>query len=131
MEWIKKYSKTIIILLGVYGSALTSLIQSNYNYIDDMGRVVWGYSKWSDTFSRYISDIMSHFVHAGFYLSDISPLLQIIAILLIVLSIIPIYAYTRKKEILLYFSLCKCRVNVPDISSIVRNIANVSSVCMF
>lgn len=98
MDKIKKYKKNSIILLIIYCIALISVLQSNYNYIDDMGRVVWGYTAWGKGFSRWLSDITSYFVHAGFYLSDISPLPQILAIIIIITSsILLLYIVTEKE----------------------------------
>lgn len=70
----------IIFLLGIY-----SLIRANFNYIDDLGRTHKGYRGWQN-FSRYISNILSVFIHTGTYLADISPLPQIIAVIFLSIS---------------------------------------------
>ena len=58
---------------------------ANFNYLDDLGRTAIGYRLW-DNYSRYISEYGSIFVHAGTYLTDISPLPQILAVLIMAAS---------------------------------------------
>ena len=79
-KFYKKYRYLLIvflILLIIYGIAYFSIFRANFNYIDDMGRVAFGYQNW-DNFSRYISNFLSRFIHSSSYLTDISPLTQII-----------------------------------------------------
>lgn len=77
--------RAAVILFLVYFIALFPVIRANYNYIDDSGRVFSGYAGWDD-FSRYLSNFLSSFIHCEDYLSDISPLPQIIAMLVLVLA---------------------------------------------
>lgn len=65
--------------------ALFSLLRADFNYIDDTGRVFYGYRGW-DNFSRYTSNFLSVIIHTNKVLSDISPLPQIIAIGLMAIS---------------------------------------------
>ena len=62
----------------VYFIGIIAIIRANFYYIDDLGRSVEGYRGW-ENFSRYLSNFFSLFIHGGFYLTDISPLPQIIA----------------------------------------------------
>lgn len=78
-------SRACIILFIIYFAALFPLIRANFNYIDDNGRVFSGYASW-DNFSRYLSNFLSSFIHCGNYLSDISPLPQMIAMFILVLT---------------------------------------------
>ena len=75
------YARGAALLSVVYLLALLPLIRVNYSYGDDRGRVLMGYDGW-ENFSRYVSDGLSHVIHAGGYLDDISPLPQLIAIVL-------------------------------------------------
>lgn len=84
----EKYSfmgKTICILTIIYALGISAIIRANYNYIDDLGRVRYGYRSW-ENFSRYISSYLSIFIHADTYLTDISPLPQLLAVVLLALS---------------------------------------------
>ncbi len=68
----------------VYVVALSALVRANFYYIDDVRRAFDGYSGWGDQFSRYLSDFLSHFVHASGFLSDVSPLTTLVAVALLV-----------------------------------------------
>lgn len=90
--------KPTLILSAVYLIALSALLRANYLYIDDVYRNLWGMSGWG--FSRYIPNLLSPFVHADRYLSDVSPLTQILAVLIIALtSVISIYLISGEKTI--------------------------------
>ena len=101
----KKYAfcvKPALILLGVYLVGISAIIRANFNYIDDMGRTAKGYQQW-DVCSRYISSFLSNFIHGDSYLTDVSPLPQFLAIIVLVLSsIIVLYLVSEKKEFCLW-----------------------------
>ncbi|MDO4920664.1 MAG: glucosyltransferase domain-containing protein [Phascolarctobacterium sp.] len=83
-----KYSKeirTFFVLLFLYGLSMISIIRANYNYIDDLGRTAFGYRGWAG-FSRFISEYLSVFVHTTRELNDISPLPQILAVIIMALA---------------------------------------------
>ena len=71
--------KAFIYIFLLYLIGISSLIRANFNYIDDLGRVFSGYKGW-ENFSRYTSVFLSEIIHADEYLTDVSPLPQIIAI---------------------------------------------------
>lgn len=77
--------KSVLVLAGIYFLGIISIIRANYKYIDDFGRVIGGYKGWDD-FSRYTSVLLSPFVHADNYLTDISPIPQIIAVILLAVA---------------------------------------------
>ncbi|MDO4295739.1 MAG: glucosyltransferase domain-containing protein, partial [bacterium] len=78
------------------------IIRSNYSYIDDIGRVYQGYDDWG-YFSRYISNFLSHILHGDKYLSDISPLPQLLSIfVLVIASLIVIKAVKGSSTISLW-----------------------------
>ena len=90
--------KPTLILSALYLVALSALFRANHSYIDDVYRELWGMSGWG--FSRYIPNILSVFVHADRYLSDISPLTQVLAVFIISLTgIISIHLITGEKHI--------------------------------
>lgn len=71
---------TIIYILGI-----SAILRANFNYIDDMGRVANGYGNWSD-YSRFLSETLSPFIHMDRYLTDVSPLPQLIAVLFLAVA---------------------------------------------
>lgn len=92
------------ILVGVYILALVPLFRANFNYIDDQGRALAGYRGW-ENFSRYTSNFLSQFIHAGKYLTDISPLTQILAVAIIATASIIILRAFRENERLTVWDL--------------------------
>lgn len=90
--------RPLLILTVLYLLAYSSILLTNFNYIDDMGRVALGYAGW-ENFSRYTSVFLAYFIHADTYLADISPLPQIIATIEIALaSVIVLFVITGKKK---------------------------------
>lgn len=95
----KNLIKIFIILVVIFGIAFYPLIRANLNYQDDQGRVMLGYKEWSN-FSRYTSYYLSSFIHTSDYLTDISPLTQIIAIVFLAISgIIILHLFKKGKKI--------------------------------
>lgn len=93
------FVKPTVILACVYLIALSALFRANFYYVDDMARALEGYSRFSP-FSRHIASFLCGFLHGDSYLSDISPLPQILAVFITALaSIIVIYVITGEKKI--------------------------------
>ena len=90
----------IFLTLGlVYLFAISSLLRANVDYLDDARRKADGFPGW-DSFSRYLSDILSKLINTNSYLADSSPLTQLIAVLLISLaSLLLIVTFTRGDKI--------------------------------
>ena len=86
---IKPYIYIFIILT----ICITALIRADFNYIDDLGRVAEGYRGWNK-FSRYTSTFLSSFIHTSKYLTDISPLPQLLAVgIMSFAGVIILYVY--------------------------------------
>ena len=79
--WASEVKKPFFILFLCILTASIPLLLANFNYLDDLGRVAMGYRNW-DNYSRYVSEYGSIFVHAGTHLTDISPLPQLLAMLI-------------------------------------------------
>ncbi len=96
---LKPYVKPFLIICGIYLVAFWAILRANYAYIDDMGRTLEGYKGWGN-FSRWTTDFLSMFVHADSSLTDISPIPQILAILILGLTgVILIQIFGGKKKI--------------------------------
>ena len=92
-------AKPFIIIFIIYCIALVPIVRANFNYIDDLGRAVYGYSDF-EYFSRFSASYLSKLIHTDTHLYDISPLTQIIAALIISLaSVITLHAFAREKKI--------------------------------
>jgi len=82
----KDIAIAILCMFGLYAFAIISIIRADFLYIDDLGRTIDGYRGWGAIFSRYISDFLAVFLHADTRITDISPLPQLIAALLIAIA---------------------------------------------
>ena len=102
MNFKNNYSylfKPFIILFIIYIIAFYPIIRANFNYLDDLERVNVGYRGWLG-FSRYISEFFSIFIHTGRYLTDVSPLTQIIATVFLTLSsVIVLHLFNKNKKV--------------------------------
>lgn len=96
---IQHWIKPTFIMFMIYLVGIVAILRANFYYIDDAGRNFSGYIAWSSLYSRYISDLLSPFIHGDIYLTDISPLTQIISVLLLaVASIVVLHLITEKKK---------------------------------
>lgn len=94
-------AKPTLILAAVYLVALSAVLRADFFYYDDIQRACWGWPGWG--FSRHVSNGLSKVLHAGSYLTDVSPFPQLLAILIISLSsVLCIFFLTGKKEVSLW-----------------------------
>lgn len=99
-ERIKQYQFMLnpcLILAAVYTIAISALLRANYSYRDDLRRAVCGRKGW-DNYGRYISNFLSSVIHADSYLTDVSPLPQLIAVLFMAISGIIIWYSVSEKQ---------------------------------
>lgn len=83
----------------IYLVGILAIILAGVHYADDIGRTERGYAAWAN-FSRYINEILSRFVHADNYLTNIAPLPQILAVLILaVTSVMLIYIVVGKDRL--------------------------------
>ena len=89
--------KPVLIMSTVYLLGILTIIRANYSYRDDLGRSIFGYRKWYD-WSRYVSEFSSIFVNADANLTDISPVPQLLAVLILAISsVLLVYIIGSKK----------------------------------
>ena len=92
----EKFVKPILCMFGLYTLGIISIIRADFLYIDDLGRALAGYR--FDIFARYVSDFLAIFLHADTRITDISPLPQLIAALLIACaSVLLVYIISGDK----------------------------------
>lgn len=93
----RPFVKPFIIVLVIYAVAISSIVRANYNYMDDAGRAIDGYA-WTSDFNRVSSSLFGFALNVNLKLSDISPLPQIMAIILLsASSVILTYVFCNKK----------------------------------
>jgi hypothetical protein len=93
----KIFLKSILLMTAIYTLGIVSILRANFNYIDDINRAISGHRGWCN-FGRHISQCLSVFLHTHVFLTDISPLPQLIAALIMaVSSILLVYVLCNKK----------------------------------
>lgn len=83
-KW-KIISKPLLIIFLIYLVGISAILLAGVHYADDAARTNYGYAGWS-AFSRYASTVLSHGLHADNYLTNIAPLPQILATLILSVS---------------------------------------------
>ncbi|MCR5137833.1 MAG: glucosyltransferase domain-containing protein [Oscillospiraceae bacterium] len=100
-DWVKekKYLlRPAIILSIIYIIAISAIIRADVLYLDDVWRAMEGTKGW-DFFSRYLSNFLSVFIHAENYLTDVSPMPQILAALIMgITSALALSILTGREE---------------------------------
>lgn len=96
-ERIRAGLMSFVVLTSIYLLGIVSIIRANFKYIDDLGRVFSGYKGWDD-FSRFTSYGLSAFIHADNYLTDISPIPQILACILLGIAGTIAIAVLKRKD---------------------------------
>ena len=94
----RSFIKPGLWVFAVYLLGILTVIRANYLYLDDIKRAVDGSRYWYN-WSRYISEILSIFVHADTRLTDISPLPQLLAIVFLSISSVLLVYITGNKKI--------------------------------
>ena len=85
------YRKQTVLLACLFCLSLVALIRSDFVYIDDLARVNEGYQLTGD-FGRYTASFLSTFLHANSWLTDISPLPQLLAACILAVACVVMYA---------------------------------------
>ena len=81
----ENFFKQFLILFLIIFVSYFAIIRADYDFFDDMKRIISGHKSWVGA-SRYVSEVLSVFLHTNFYLNDISPLSQIIAMMVLAVS---------------------------------------------
>jgi len=86
-----------IIMSIIYVLSISSIIQADFLYRDDINRSISGARRW-DNYSRYISNFLAILIHTNTRISDISPLTQLLAAIFIAASsVMLVYVLNNKK----------------------------------
>ena len=96
-----KFKKLLIpigILSLIYVFSFLAIFRADFYYLDDMSRTYHGLKGW-EYFSRFLSNFLSRFFSTGNYLTDVSPLTQIVACIFLATSgIIVLHVLTEKTK---------------------------------
>lgn len=95
----RQFIKPTLIMFGIFTLGISAIIRANFLYIDDIGRSIFGYRGWGESWSRYISDFLAIIFHTDTHINDISPLTQIIAAFLIAASSVALVYVINDKKI--------------------------------
>ena len=81
----KDGKKAVILLACIYLLGMFAILRADFSYGDDLGRVLLGNRGWIQE-SRYVSELLSILMNAGLRLTDLSPLPQILACIILAVS---------------------------------------------
>ena len=90
--------RPFLVLLLIYLLGILAIILASVHYADDVARTGQGYAGWSG-FSRYLSTILSHGLHADNYLTNIAPLPQILGVAMLAMAGIIVVTTVSSKEV--------------------------------
>lgn len=100
MKRVRKYDYLIqpfLIMAAIYLVGIIAIILANVHFADDVARTNFGYGGWNG-FSRYASTLLAYGIHTDSYFSNIAPLPQLLAVLILaVASVMLIFIF--KKEV--------------------------------
>lgn len=98
----RRQCKPLACMTGIYLVALSALIRANIDYKDDIHRIFTGTKGWK-AFSRYLAQTASVFLHGDYYLMDISPLPQLLAmVMMAAASLAVIRLISRERKVTLW-----------------------------
>jgi len=96
IDW-RSFVKPFLLMSGIYLLGILTIIRANFLYMDDFVRSISGMRGWH-SWSRYVSEFSSIFIHANWNLTDISPLPQLLAIFFLAgSSVLLVYVLNNKK----------------------------------
>ena len=90
--------KPFLVLLAIYLVGISAIILAGVHYADDIARTNYGYAGWNG-FSRYVDTVLAHILHADGYLTNIAPLPQIIAMVILALASVLMICVISGKEV--------------------------------
>lgn len=107
-EWSKKTRcfvrenwflvRPFLVMLVIYLVGVSAIILAGVHYADDIARTNYGYSGWTG-FSRYFSTIAAFGLHADGYLTNIYPLPQILAVVILAMASVLLVCVISGKEV--------------------------------
>ena len=90
--------KPILWMFLIYLVGALAIILAGVHFADDIARTTFGYAGWNG-FSRYLTTVLAHVFHADGYLTNIAPLLQILALLILAVASVLLIGLVAGKEV--------------------------------
>lgn len=90
--------KPILWMFLIYLVGALSIILAGVHFADDIARTNFGYAGWNG-FSRYLTTVLAHVFHADRYLTNIAPLPQIAALLILAVASVLLICLVAGKEV--------------------------------
>ena len=90
--------KPIMWMFLIYLIGALAIIFAGVHFADDVARTNYGYAGWNG-FSRYLSTVIAHVLHADGYLYNIAPLPQILALLILAVASVVLICVVVGKEV--------------------------------
>ena len=90
--------KPFFVMMIIYLVGISAIILAGVHYADDVARTNYGYSGWTG-FSRYFSTIMAFGLHADGYLTNIYPLPQILAVVILAMASVLLICVISGKDV--------------------------------
>ncbi|MBQ7202019.1 glucosyltransferase domain-containing protein [Candidatus Saccharibacteria bacterium] len=101
MKGVKKYHflvRPFLIMTAIYLVGILAIILASVHFADDVARTNYGYGGWNG-FSRYVSTLLAYGIHTGTYFTNIAPLPQILAVMLLAIASVILVSSVFNKEI--------------------------------
>ena len=90
--------KPFLVMTMLYLAGISAIILAGVHYADDVARTNYGYSGWVG-FSRYFSTLMAFGLHADGYLTNIYPLPQILAVVILAVASVLLTCVVSGKDV--------------------------------
>lgn len=90
--------KPFLVIFVIYLLGISALLLAGVHYADDVARTTYGYAGWAG-FSRYITTVVSHGLHGDWYLTNIAPWPQLLALVVLAFASIVFICVVSGKEI--------------------------------
>ena len=90
--------KPFLIILFIYLLGCSALLLAGVHYADDVARTTYGYAEWAG-FSRYINTVASHGLHGDWYLTNIAPWPQLLAIVILAFASVIFVCIVSGREV--------------------------------
>lgn len=101
MKGIRNYTyllRPFLIMTAIYLVGIIAIILASVHFADDVARTTYGYGGWNG-FSRYINTLAAYGIHTGTYFTNIAPLPQILAVMILAVASVIMVMLVSKKDL--------------------------------
>ena len=94
----RSFLKPVLIIFAIYFLGIFTIIRANFLYNDDVVWSIMGNRDWYN-WSRYVIMFLSYFIQPEIHMTDISPIPQLLAILVLACSSVLLVYITGNKKV--------------------------------